>query len=222
MLDSRVVKMSSVNQNIPPSSEKNSSAVSRPQIKEWYPHCVVYDPIQAGSIDGTDTVPHDKAVIRACNSTYRPPTLDTDPKCTLFIARLNKNTRESDIESTFSAYGEIVNVKLVCDIVTGFSKRYAFVTYARERSCIEAIRAMNRSDFQGATILVDFECARVLPGWKPRRLGGGFGGNKNSGQLRFGGRNKPFVKPVVLMSERELAVWRRQGGGEGWNGWVGW
>ena len=29
-------------------------------------------------------------------------------------------------------------------------------------------------------------------GWVPRRLGGGIGGNKNSGQLRFGGITRPF------------------------------
>ena len=34
--------------------------------------------------------------------------------------------------------------------------------------------------------------------------GGGFGGKKESGQLRFGGRDKPFVKPINLMDEKEL------------------
>ena len=32
-----------------------------------------YDPLIAGSIDGTDTVPHDKAIVRALNSCYTPP-----------------------------------------------------------------------------------------------------------------------------------------------------
>lgn len=34
--------------------------------------------------------------------------------------------------------------------------------------------------------------------------GGGFGGLKESGQLRFGGKDKPFVKPVSLMNEDEI------------------
>ncbi|KAM3182026.1 hypothetical protein ACTXT7_013222 [Hymenolepis weldensis] len=34
--------------------------------------------------------------------------------------------------------------------------------------------------------------SRTLPGWKPRRLGGGLGGFKESGQLRFGGIARPF------------------------------
>ena len=31
-----------------------------------------YDPIKAGSIDGTDSEPHDNAIIRALNCIYRP------------------------------------------------------------------------------------------------------------------------------------------------------
>lgn len=41
----------------------------------------------------------------------------------------------------------------------------------------------------GRRILVDRECGRTVKGWKPRRLGGGFGGHKESGQYRFGGRS---------------------------------
>ncbi|KAK8969972.1 hypothetical protein KSP40_PGU003108 [Platanthera guangdongensis] len=35
-----------------------------------------------------------------------------------------------------------------------------------------------------------------MPGWIPRRLGGGLGGKKESGQLRFGGRERPFRAPL--------------------------
>lgn len=47
-----------------------------------------------------------------------------------------------------------------------------------------------------------FECERKLPGWIPRRLGGGLGGKKESGQLRFGGVERPFRKPIVIPSRR--------------------
>lgn len=46
-----------------------------------------------------------------------------------------------------------------------------------------------------------------MKGWKPRRLGGGFGGRKESGQLRFGGRARPFQKPydgLQQMSSNDL------------------
>lgn len=52
-------------------------------------------------------------------------------------------------------------------------------------------------------IIVEREAERVLQGWKPRRLGGGFGGNKQSGQLRFGCRDRPFRKPINLVVKEE-------------------
>ena len=45
--------------------------------------------------------------------------------------------------------------------------------------------------------MVDFERERIVKGWVPRRLGGGVGGKKESGQLRFGGRDRPFKKPLT-------------------------
>lgn len=45
---------------------------------------------------------------------------------------------------------------------------------------------------------MDFVNFRTLKGWKPRRLGGGFGGKKESGQLRFGGRARPFQRPYEI------------------------
>uniref|UniRef100_A0A8D8YKH9 U11/U12 small nuclear ribonucleoprotein 35 kDa protein n=1 Tax=Cacopsylla melanoneura TaxID=428564 RepID=A0A8D8YKH9_9HEMI len=196
-------------------STQNTQQASKPIVKDWYPYCVVYDPIQVGSIDGTDTIPHDRAIIRALNSTYTPNnSLKTDPKHTLFVGRLNKNTTEHDLSRAFEKFGNVRDVKLIRDVITGMSKRYAFIEFENERPCVEAIRGMNKSDFQGAEIIVDFEAGRTLKGWKPRRLGGGFGGNKNSGQLRFGGRNRPWVKPVQLMNEEELRAWRRTNGGE--------
>ena len=46
--------------------------------------------------------------------------------------------------------------------------------------------------------------SRSLPGWKPRRLGGGLGGYKESGQLRFGGIARPFRRPIkTFLNEDE-------------------
>ncbi|XP_048430073.1 U11/U12 small nuclear ribonucleoprotein 35 kDa protein-like isoform X2 [Pyrus x bretschneideri] len=45
---------------------------------------------------------------------------------------------------------------------------------------------------------------QLMPGWIPRRLGGGFCGKKESGQLRFGGREKPFRAPPRPIPYDEL------------------
>ncbi len=55
----------------------------------------------------------------------------------------------------------------------------------------------------GRVILVEHERASVMKRWKPRRLGGGLGGRKESGQLRFGRRDRPFRMPVGV-KRREL------------------
>lgn len=84
-------------------------------------------------------------------------------------------------------------------------KGYAFIEYEQESSAEQAYREANRMMLDGNIIFVDFECERLLKGWKPRRLGGGFGGKKESGQLRFGGRDRPYKKPISLELKEDEA-----------------
>lgn len=74
-----------------------------------------YDPIKIGSIDGkitdylgkyrflyvklfrpgTDTYPHDRGIVRALNSTYRPnERVVGNPRHTIFVGRLHRKTDE--------------------------------------------------------------------------------------------------------------------------------
>lgn len=92
---------------------------------------------------------------------------------------------------------------MVRDIVTGFPKGYAFIEYESQQGAEDAYRRAYRMTLDGQVIFVDFECERLLKGWKPRRLGGGFAGRKESGQLRFGGRDRPFAKPIALEMEEK-------------------
>lgn len=168
-------------------------------MADWSPLATVYDPLKAGSIDGTDVEPHDRAVWRAMGARYKPNKgVAGDPLLTLFVARLNPQTTEDKLHEVFSKYGDILRLRLVRDIVTGFSKRYAFVEYKEERSVVRARRDANKLVVDQHEVFVDFEQERTLKGWIPRRLGGGQGGKKESGQLRFGGRDRPFRKPINL------------------------
>lgn len=61
---------------------------------------MVYDPLKAGSIDGTDKEPHDKAIIRAMNATYKcNHSVKGVPERTVFVARLNRRTTEKTLRS---------------------------------------------------------------------------------------------------------------------------
>lgn len=167
--------------------------------EKWSKYAKVYDPIKIGSIDGTDIEPHDKAIERALYSKYVPNRhVKGKPECTIFVSRLSYKTTKDTIRDTFSQYGKLRRFRLVKDIVTGMPKGYAFIEYEQESSAEEAYREANKMNLDGNIIFVDFECERLLKGWKPRRLGGGFGGKKESGQLRFGGRDRPFRKPISL------------------------
>ncbi|CAG9575330.1 unnamed protein product [Danaus chrysippus] len=158
-----------------------------------------YDPIKIGSIDGTDTAPHDHGIVRALNSEYVPnKKVKGDPDHTIFIARLNPRTTEETIYSEFSKFGKVINCRLVKDIVTGKSKQYAFVEYENLSSLDGALKEMNNEYLDSFEIIVEREAERRLRGWRPRRLGGGFGGRKESGQLRFGCRERPFRKPILI------------------------
>jgi U11/U12 small nuclear ribonucleoprotein 35 kDa protein len=157
-----------------------------------------YDPLMAGSIDGTDEKPHDHGIVRALNnSNYKPKNLDkqsTNPDKSLFVGRVNYKTSEDKLKQTFEKFGTIRNIRLVRDIVTGLSKGYAFIEFKHRSDCKKAYHESfkNKLIIDNREILVDYEHDRNLPGWIPRRLGGGLGGFKESGQLRFGGRYKPF------------------------------
>ena len=166
----------------------------------WSPYFTdEYDPLQAGSIDRTDTIPHDRAISRALVANYKPnKSVVGDPKCTLFVGRLNPDTSEETLIKEFSHCGKVKRVRVVRDIVTGMPKRYAFVEYEEERHARRAWDYMHKVKIDEHEILVEFENERTMKGWVPRRLGGGLSGRKESGQLRFGGRDKPFKKPIII------------------------
>ncbi|KAH9727748.1 U11/U12 small nuclear ribonucleoprotein 35 kDa protein [Citrus sinensis] len=166
----------------------------------------LYHPIQAGSIDGTDIHPHDNAICRAllCSSAglYDPvgdPKAIGDPYCTVFVGRLSHFTSEDTLRKAMSKYGRVKNLRLVRDIVTGASRGYAFVEYETEREMRRAYEDAHHSIIDDHQILVDYNRQQLMPGWIPRRLGGGLGGKKESGQLRFGGRERPFRAPLQEM-----------------------
>lgn len=154
-----------------------------------------YDPILCGSIDGTDEKPHDHGIVRAINSRYIPNKgVKTDPSRTLFVSGLNFATDESSLKRYFSKFGKIKKLRLVRDIITGFSRGYAFIEFKHKGEMTKAYRESYEAIIDGRKLIVEYELERKLKGWRPRRLGGGLGGFKESGQLRFGGRYKPFAK----------------------------
>lgn len=102
-----------------------------------------YHPIQAGSIDGTDILPHDNGVYRAliCSSTglydpFRDPKVIGDPYCTLFVGRLSHLTNEETLRKAMSRYGRVKSLRLVRHIV--FQRNFNLKSKRKEEefSCL--------------------------------------------------------------------------------------
>ena len=160
-----------------------------------------YDALQCGSIDGTDTEAHDAAILRALSSQHRPSKhLNNCDLNTILVARLNRDTTDDTLRRHFKRYGNIKSLRIVRNVVTGFSQGYAFVEYAINEDAVTAWKRGHGTVIDGNEVLVEYELQRSLVGWVPRRLGGGFGGKKESGQLRFGCRDRPFHKPINMSS----------------------
>ena len=180
-----------------------------------------YDPIRNGSMDGTDIHAHDHGLVRAyqnhCNcvefwflvdDSRKDCNSKCDPYRTLFVGRLkselrscimgSETTTEETLMQTFSRYGKVKSLKLVRDIVTGCSMKYAFIEYYYDEDFSSAFFGAHRMRLDEAQILVDFMREQTVPGWVPRRFGGGVGGKKPSGQMRFGGRDCPFRAPFDI------------------------
>ncbi|KAI8062857.1 hypothetical protein BC940DRAFT_307920 [Gongronella butleri] len=169
-----------------------------------------YDPLVVGTITGHNPkrIPHDHAIERASKAHYIPPNkrvTTTDPRKTLFVGRLDHHTTEDQLIKLFEAYGRLNHVKLVRCKVTGLSRGYGFVTFERTYAAANAYRHAHRHVLNDRPILVDYEFARTLRGWVPRRLGGGFGGQKTSGQLRFGCRDRRFISDASESRSKEDA-----------------
>eukprot|EP00033_Pygsuia_biforma_P003617 GCRY01003962.1.p1 GENE.GCRY01003962.1~~GCRY01003962.1.p1 ORF type:complete len:187 (-),score=4.97 GCRY01003962.1:455-1015(-) len=172
-----------------------------------------YCPFKAGNLDGTvieneggKKVAHDRALVRASVAEYKHKDhsefSSSRSKHVLFVGRLSYETTEEELKYFFERIGQVSLCKIVKDIVTGASRGYGFVEFRSRRDCEAAYHKLNKQMLNGRTVLIDYLRCVLMKGWKPRRLGGGLGGNKHSGQLRFGGRDKRFISKKPSGSTR--------------------
>lgn len=103
----------------------------------------------------------------------------------IFVAKLNFDTRESDLQEAFEAHGEVDSVKIIIDKFTGRSKGFGFVEMPNDDEGQAAIDALNEQEFDGRQIVVK----KAEP--RENRGGGGGGrGGYNRGGGGGGGYNR--------------------------------
>ena len=72
----------------------------------------------------------------------------------IFVAKLNFDTRESDLQNAFAEYGEVESVKIIMDKFSGRSKGYGFVEMPNDDEATNAINGLNDTEVDGRTIVV--------------------------------------------------------------------
>ncbi|MBT3581988.1 RNA-binding protein [bacterium] len=72
----------------------------------------------------------------------------------IYVGNLSYNTTEQDLETEFSKYGELQEVKLISDMETGRSKGFAFLTY-KTQEAMEAALEKNGEEIGGRALRVN-------------------------------------------------------------------
>ena len=70
----------------------------------------------------------------------------------LFIGDLSKFCTESNLESLFSPFGQIVDVKIKRNNTTGKTLSYGFVSYANDECAVKAMEQLNGFSFFGRNL----------------------------------------------------------------------
>ena len=70
----------------------------------------------------------------------------------LFVGRLNKKTRESDLREVFERYGRLIR----CDVKVGVAVAYAFVDFYEREDAKEAMRKEHRRELLGRNMIIEW------------------------------------------------------------------
>src|SRR5246127_779896 len=94
----------------------------------------------------------------------------------LYVGNLSFETTENDLQDLFEQHGQVNEVRLMMDRMTGKSRGFAFVTMNDGSQANAAMSALNGQEFNGRTLTVNEARPREE---RPRPQGGGRGGNRS-------------------------------------------
>lgn len=73
----------------------------------------------------------------------------------LYVGNLSYSTREEDLETAFSEFGNVSSVNLITDRDTGRSKGFAFVEMETDEAANAAIEALDGKELDGRSLRVN-------------------------------------------------------------------
>jgi U1 small nuclear ribonucleoprotein len=126
----------------------------------------------------------------------KDPNVEGEPLKTLFVANLSGDVSERKLKREFEEYGPIKRIRLVHDKYSGKPKGYAFIEFEHKSDMKEAYKMADGTKIEGKRCLVDVERGRTVPGWRPKRLGGGKDTNAGVKKLPKDVNKHPVLKLV--------------------------
>ncbi len=110
----------------------------------------------------------------------------------LFVGSLPYSMTDDDLAALFQDFGSVTSARIIIDRDMNRSKGFGFVEMEDDAAAKKAIDALNNSDLQGRSIVVNE--ARPQEDRPPRRDfgGGGGGGNRGGGYGGGGGGGSRF------------------------------
>ena len=85
----------------------------------------------------------------------------------IYVGNLSYSTTEDSLRTAFSAHGTVDEVAIVMDRETGRSRGFGFVTMPESSEASAAIEAMNSTELDGRTLVVNEA--------RPKKTSGGGG-----------------------------------------------
>ena len=93
----------------------------------------------------------------------------------LYVGNLSYDSSEDDIRQAFEAIGEVTEVNIIIDRMSGRSKGFGFVEMPDKEAATQAIEKLNSTDLNGRSLNVNEAKPRVD---RDNRGGGGGGGRR--------------------------------------------
>lgn len=94
----------------------------------------------------------------------------------IFIGGLSYNTDDTSLREACSAYGEVLETKVIMDRETGRSRGFGFVSFTSGEEASKAIQALDGQDLHGRRVRVNYATDRV-----------GFRNDWGAGNTGYGG-----------------------------------
>ena len=107
----------------------------------------------------------------------------------LYVGGLPYSVTEGRLEEIFAEHGTVQSARVISDKFTGQSRGFGFVEMASGEEAQKAIEALNGTQLDGRTLVVNEARPQEQ---RPRTGGGGGGGggNRRGGGGGGGGRNR--------------------------------